>query len=143
MKKSTTRKRRNKRLTRADQIEPKPSLSTPRLRNKDVFYEAAERAKLREELIRQGKDLRHDLKYINKHLDKLWEHVAITNTRLYHLEAQVNLISRLITTLCIEKFGLKLKTFRRLVQRIEKEAIADSEIRDLQELFEREVDEKE
>jgi hypothetical protein len=92
---------------------------------------------------RHHQDLHHDVKYTHKHLDKLWEHVAVTNSRLYNLEAQVNLVSRLVTTMCIEKFGMKLKTFRRLIQRIEKEAIADSEIRDLQDLFELEVGESE
>jgi phage shock protein A len=92
-----------------------------------------------EKLEKQESELRHDLKYTHKHLDKLWEHVSVTNVRLAAMEAQLNMLSRLVTTLCIEKMGIKLKSFRRLIQRLEKEAIADSEIRDLQDLYEMET----
>jgi hypothetical protein len=87
------------------------------------------------ELARHTSDFKHDVQYIHKHIDKLWEHVVVTNERIGNLEAQVNLLSRLVTTLCIEKLGIKLRSFKRLVCRLEQEAIADSEIRDLQELF--------
>ncbi len=90
---------------------------------------------LRHELSKQAVDTHHDIRYVHKHLDKLWEHVAQTNERLGHIEAQINMLSRLVTTLCIEKLGIRLKSFKRLIQRLEQEAIADSEIRDLQELF--------
>lgn len=89
----------------------------------------------RSEMGRAIADLEHDIKYIHKHLDKLWEHVAHTNGRLQALETQVNLVSRLLTTLCIENFDMRLSEFRRLIRRIEKEAIADSEVRTLQDLF--------
>ena len=80
-------------------------------------------------------EVHHDIKYIHKHLDKLWEHVHGTNQRLQILETQVNLVSRLLTTLCIENFDMRLSEFRKLIRRIEKEAIADSEVRNLQDLF--------
>ena len=84
----------------------------------------------------QISELPHRLNYVHKHLDKLWEHVAVTNQRLDNVEVQLNLLSRLVTILCIENLGMKLGTFKRLVRRLEKETIADSEIRDLQDLFE-------
>ncbi|OGW81147.1 MAG: hypothetical protein A3G33_10030 [Omnitrophica bacterium RIFCSPLOWO2_12_FULL_44_17] len=83
--------------------------------------------------------IRHDIKqklnYINTHLDKLWENAAIANERLQDLEVYINLLGRLITTLSVEKMGINLKHLKTLLQRIEKEVIADSQIQDLEEMF--------
>lgn len=87
------------------------------------------------EVFRQARELHHQLDYIRKHVDKLWEQTTTTNERLQDLEIQVNLISRLITLLCIEKLGMKLRLFRRLVRRVEKETIADLQIHHLEELY--------
>lgn len=87
------------------------------------------------EVFKQARELHHQLDYLRKHVDKFWEHVNATNERLQDLEIQVNLISRLITLICIEKLGMKLKMFRRLVRRVEKETITDLQIHHLEELY--------
>lgn len=55
--------------------------------------------------------------------------------RLAGLEIHINLLTRLLTTLCIEKFGMRIGVLRRLVKRIEKEAVRDSQILELESLY--------
>ena len=55
--------------------------------------------------------------------------------RLTDLEVHVSLLARLLTTLCIEKLGIKVGSLRRLVRRIEKEALRDSQIMELESLY--------
>lgn len=90
---------------------------------------------IRSELLKENRELQHRLDYIGKHLDKLWEHVATTNDRLQDLEIYANIISRLITTICVEKIGIKLNVLKRLLRRIEKETVTDSQVNYLEELY--------
>ncbi len=90
---------------------------------------------LRAEVFKEVHDVHHELEYARKHLDKIWEHVTVTNERLQDLEIQMNLLSRLVTIICIEKLGIKLKVFKQLVRRIEKETVADLQIHHLEELY--------
>ena len=90
---------------------------------------------IRAELLKENRELQHRLDYIGKHLDKLWEHVAMTNERLQNIEIYINIISRLITTVFIEKVGVKLNTLKRLLRRIEQETIQDSQINYLEDLY--------
>ena len=92
--------------------------------------------------LKSQQDLKHRIDYINKHLDKLWEHVSVTNDRLQDLEIQVNLISRFLTTLSIEKLGIKLKTLRKMLKKIEHDAAAESQIRDLETLYQKEFNQR-
>jgi len=55
--------------------------------------------------------------------------------RLTDLEIHVNLLARLLTTLCIEKLGIRVGALKRLVRRIEKEALRDSQIIELESLY--------
>ncbi|HOW87183.1 MAG TPA: hypothetical protein P5561_00410 [Candidatus Omnitrophota bacterium] len=55
--------------------------------------------------------------------------------RLADLEIHVNLLARLLTTLCIEKLGIRVGALKRLVRRIEKEAVRDSQIMELESLY--------
>ncbi len=55
--------------------------------------------------------------------------------RLTNLEIHINLLTRLLTTLCIEKFGIRIGVLKRLVRRIEKEAVRDSQILELESLY--------
>ena len=57
------------------------------------------------------------------------------DARLTDLEIHINLLTRLLTTLCIEKFGMRALTLKRLVRRIEKEAFRDSQIMELESLY--------
>ena len=50
-------------------------------------------------------------------------------------EIYINIISRLITTVFIEKVGVKLNTLKRLLRRIEQETIQDSQINYLEDLY--------
>ncbi|HOE68215.1 MAG TPA: hypothetical protein PK997_02570 [Candidatus Omnitrophota bacterium] len=55
--------------------------------------------------------------------------------RLTDLEVHVSLLTRLLTTLCVERFGMRIGTLKRLVRRIEKEAVRDSQILELEILY--------
>ncbi len=55
--------------------------------------------------------------------------------RLTHMEVHVNILARLLTTLCIEKLGIRIGALKRLVRRIEKEAMRDSQITELESLY--------
>lgn len=55
--------------------------------------------------------------------------------RLTDIEIHINLLTRLLTTLCIEKFGIQVGVLKRLVRRIEKEAIRDSQILELESIY--------
>jgi hypothetical protein len=55
--------------------------------------------------------------------------------RLTNLEVHVNLLARLLTTLCIEKLGIRVGALKSLVRRIEKEALRDSQISELESLY--------
>lgn len=55
--------------------------------------------------------------------------------RLTSIEVHVNILARLLTTLCIEKLGIRLGALRRLVRRVEKEAVRDSQIMELESLY--------
>jgi hypothetical protein len=58
-----------------------------------------------------------------------------TGEKLQDIEIHVNLLTRLLTTLCIEKFGMRIGVLKRMIKRIEKEAIRDSQILHLEELY--------
>lgn len=96
---------------------------------------AADFHDVRMEWIKGNRELSHRLDYIGKHLDKLWEHVAATNERLQDLEIYANIVSRLLTMICVEKLGIKQTVLRRLLKRIEKETIADSQVHYLEDLY--------
>ena len=88
------------------------------------------------------KELRADVRiskqeteYLKKHLDKIWEHISTTNVRLQDLEVQVNLLSRLVAALAVEKMGMKTFGLVKMIKRIEKEVIADNQIRHLEDLY--------
>lgn len=97
--------------------------------------ESRKNLELRAEMLREMQELRHELDYVRKHLDKLWEHATTGNQRIQELEIQMNLLGRLLTIICIEKLGLKLKSFKQLVRRIEKETVADLQVHHLEELY--------
>ena len=84
----------------------------------------------------QGEDwLKHEIDYVKKHLDKLWEHDQESRERLQDIEVHLNLLTRLLTALCMEKLGMRLGVLKRMIKRIEKEAIRDSQIMHLENLY--------
>jgi len=90
---------------------------------------------VRKEMMMNRRVVSGELDYIKKHLDKLWEQSSTTNQRLQDLEVQVNLLSRLVATLAIEKLKVRLSDLRKTIRRIEKEALEDSEIQHLENLY--------
>src|SRR3989338_2465463 len=90
---------------------------------------------LREEFRKKEKNLHDALDYSKKHVDKLWQYATEARERLQDLEIQVNLITRLLTTLCLDVFHMKPKMLRRLIKKVEEEAVANSEVMHLEELF--------
>ena len=76
-----------------------------------------------------------DLAHLKKQIQKLLDQTAKSDERIQDLEIHVNLLTRLLTTLCIEKFGMRIGVLKRLIKRIEKEAIRDSQILHLEELY--------
>jgi len=73
--------------------------------------------------------------YMKQHVNKLWEIHNNHDERLNDMELQINLLTRLLTTLCLEKLGYRLSEFRKLIRRTEKELADDSEIAHLESLF--------
>lgn len=76
-----------------------------------------------------------ELDYLKKHVDKLWERAQEASERLQDIEIHVNLLTRLLTTICVEKMGMRIGVLKRLIKRIEKEAIRDSQIHHLESLY--------
>ena len=72
---------------------------------------------------------------IKKEMGKVAEGGEQAENRLTSLEIHVNILARLLTTLCIEKLGIRIGALRRLVHRVEKEAVRDSQIMELESLY--------
>ena len=79
--------------------------------------------------------LHSEFAHLKKHVEKLWEYTEKTEERLQDIEIHVNLLTRLLTTLCIEKFGMRIGVLKRLIKRVETEAIRDSQILHLESLY--------
>lgn len=76
-----------------------------------------------------------DLAHVKKQAQKLGDQLNKADERIQDLEIHVNLLTRLLTTLCVEKFGMRIGVLKRLIKRIEKEAIRDSQISHLEALY--------
>ena len=72
---------------------------------------------------------------VQKKFAKLSEDLQKYDERIQDIEIHVNLLTRLLTTLCVEKFGMRIGVLKRLIKRIEKEAIRDSQILHLETLY--------
>jgi len=87
---------------------------------------------------RKVKDALNLLSALDQHkisIDELWAHIQKSDERMQDMEIHVNLLTRLLTTLCIEKFGMRVGVLKRMIKRIEKEAIRDSQISHLESLY--------
>ncbi len=76
-----------------------------------------------------------DMAHLKKQVQKLLEQSTKADERIQDLEIHVNLLTRLLTTLCVEKFGMRIGVLKRMIKRIEKEAIRDSQISHLEALY--------
>jgi len=72
---------------------------------------------------------------LKKEMAKAAEVGERAEERLTSIEMHVNILASLLTTLCIEKFGMRLGALKRLVRRVEKEAVRDSQIMELESLY--------
>ena len=101
----------------------------PKLRN----------AKKRKNLVFNSSDsvfaYHNEVLNLKKTVQGLQDSLDKTGEKLQDLEIHVNLLTRLLTTLCIEKFGMRIGVLKRMIKRIEKEAIRDSQILHLEELY--------
>ena len=78
---------------------------------------------------------RTEIDYLKKHLDKLWERAQDASERLQDIEVHVNLLTRLVTALCVEKLGMRIGVLKRLIKKIEKEVIQETQIHHLESLY--------
>ena len=72
---------------------------------------------------------------LQNRVNKLSEDFQKSDERIQDIEIHLNLLTRLLTTLCVEKFGMRIGVLKRLIKRIEKEAIRDSQILHLETLY--------
>ena len=91
--------------------------------------------RLREELRKEDRTLQEGIDYIKKHIDKLWEFTTTAESRLQDLEVHVNVLTRLLTSICIDYLGIPIRKLRRLIKQVEKDTIADTQIVHLEKLF--------
>ena len=80
-------------------------------------------------------ELNNEFEKLVHQLDELAKSSDAAEERLQDLEIHVSLLTRLLTTLCIEKFGMRVGVLKRMIKRIEKEAIRDSQIMHLESIY--------
>jgi len=76
-----------------------------------------------------------EVSHLHKQLARLTETFEKLQDRTEDAEIHINLLTRLLTTLCVEKFGMRIGVLKRLLKRIENEAIRDSQILHLESLY--------
>ena len=76
-----------------------------------------------------------EIAHLKKTVEKLSESSKQLEERTQDLEIHVNLLTRLLTTIWVEKFGMRIGVLKRLIKRIESEAIRDSQIMHLESLY--------
>lgn len=94
-------------------------------RNKDLIFNSSD----------SMLSYHNEVQNLRKTVQVLQEALEKTAEKLQDIEIHVNLLTRLLTTLCIEKFGMRIGVLKRMIKRIEKEAIRDSQILHLEELY--------
>lgn len=72
---------------------------------------------------------------LKREMGKVAEGGERADDRLTDLEIHVNILARLLTTLCIEKLGMRAGVLKNLVRRVEKEAVRDSQVMELESLY--------
>lgn len=87
------------------------------------------------EVLVNALELSGEISDIRDILEGLGDQTNEIGDRVQDIEIHVNLLTRLLTTLCIEKFGVRVGVLKRLIKRIEQEAIRDSQISHLESLY--------
>lgn len=101
------------------------------------------KAQLRKESKAKGELISHEgtlhlyseMSHLKKHFEKLREQYEKMDERLEDAEIHINLLTRLLTVICVEKMGMRIGVLKRLLKRIEQEAIRDSQILHLESLY--------
>lgn len=83
----------------------------------------------------QSFELISELTKLKKQVQEMDAQRTESEERLQDIEIHINLITRLLTTLCVEKFGMRIGVLKRMIKRIEKETIRDSQILHLEEIY--------
>lgn len=76
-----------------------------------------------------------ELTQVKRRLEKTTELAEGLSARLEDAEIHINLLTRFITTICIEKIGMRVGVLKRLLKRVESEAVRDSQIHQLESLY--------
>ena len=87
------------------------------------------------EILKTALSLHDEVAGLKKDLKKVSAETKSLQERVQDIEIHLNLLTRLLTTLCIEKFGMRVGVLKRMIKRIEKEAIRDSQILHLESLY--------
>ncbi len=80
-------------------------------------------------------ELHAEIDKLQQKIEDLTAFAKEARDRIEDLEIHVNLLTRLITTLCIEKMGMRVGVLKKLIKRIESEAVRDSQIMHLESLY--------
>lgn len=72
---------------------------------------------------------------LKRKLEKTSDQVENLAGRLEDAEIHINLLTRFVTTICIEKIGMRVGVLKRLLKRVESEAVRDSQIHQLESLY--------
>lgn len=77
----------------------------------------------------------NQLQFLKKHLDKLRSQNDQLHERVQDTEIHIALLIRFLTIICIEKLGMRIGVLKRLLKKIEKDAIRESQINHLESLY--------
>ncbi len=99
--------------------------------DKDKRRNASEDAPPGEEAL----SLYTEFAHLKRKLEKTSELADNLASRLEDAEIHINLLTRFVTTICIEKIGMRVGVLKRLLKRVESEAVRDSQIHQLESLY--------
>lgn len=75
------------------------------------------------------------LDLLQKKITSLADYAEHVSLRLEDAEIHINLLTRFVTTICVEKMGMRVGVLKRLLKRVEKEAVRESQISHLETLY--------
>ena len=76
-----------------------------------------------------------EMSQLKRKIDKLTDNTEDMAMRMEDAEIHINLLTRFITTICVEKIGMRVGVLKRLLKRVEREAVRDSQILHLESLY--------
>lgn len=72
---------------------------------------------------------------LEKKVTALGDYIEHLSSRLEDAEIHINLLTRFVTTVCVEKMGMRVGVLKRLLKRVEQEAVRESQISHLESLY--------